>query len=184
MHTPIIWKGLLGLVHAPAGMVMQTPASGPTPCSPIPGPAWDRLLLGPGPCGALPSLGVCCPGPSMFEATHPPMRKPRLGASADALIHLNSQPRARGLAYLPWPPPTLGGGPQPREVFKGLVNGSGGPGDGEACPGWAAGLRPEMQREGQARRPPGRSMPPSLSLPPSPPTLGHPLFLAGKTLIF
>ena len=74
---------------------------------------------------------------------------------------------------LPQPP---GGGPQPREVFKGLVKGSGGPGDGEACPGWAAGPRPETQQEGQACRPLGRSLYPGLSLPPSPPALGHPLY--------
>lgn len=96
----------------------------------------------------------------MFEATRPPMRKPRPGPSADALIHLISQLRARGLAYLPGLPPSPGGGPQPTEVFKGPVKGSSGPGDGEACPGWAAGPRPERLWEGQARRPLGRSLSP------------------------
>lgn len=158
LNTPSIRKGLLSLAHARTGRATQTPASGPTPCSLLPGHTRDLLPLGPGPHGALPSPGVCCPGPSVFEATCPPMRKPCPGPSADCLIHLIPQLRARGLAYFPGLPPPLGEGPQPREVFKGPVKGFSGPGGGEACPGWAAGPRPERRQEGQARRPLGRSL--------------------------
>jgi len=129
------------------------------PHSLLPAPWAHPRLIAPGPwptrCPALPRGVLSRP---VFEATCPPMRKPCPGPSADCLIHLIPQLRARGLAYFPGLPPPLGGGPQPREVFKGPVKGSSGPGGGEACPGWAAGLTPERWQEGQARRPLGRSL--------------------------